>query len=236
MVMIMILNVKRFFFLSVFILATLPVQGCVYGLPYVAKGLFPKTADNLTDRNYAVVELLVQQSPYQISKKETIITAPLELDDLELQPIATPFGRLVTEQMASRLVQLGYRVHDRSLTSGRAYQLEDQSLQRVYSPSRIPIDLAQSTRTADVSNAKRTDGVTLMPQKTLNLPKTGILLTGFYTPSGTDLLVHVRLVNLQDHNIITGFDYRVPYTADLRAIAEPKKSVMDYLGHNKTWF
>lgn len=64
----------------------------------------------LAQRSYAAVDMLIQQSGSNITQN-----MPLEigvLRDLDEPGEITNFGKIVTEQIASRFVQLGYNVTD----------------------------------------------------------------------------------------------------------------------------
>ncbi len=74
---------------------------------------FDRRTVNLTDSSYAAVDALTQQLRPHVSPATPLRVA--ELTDVATPGETTPFGRHVSTQIGSRLVQLGYNVRSAPL-------------------------------------------------------------------------------------------------------------------------
>lgn len=101
----------RLFVLGTALLApALLTTGCTMAtLLENAKYRFVRDQDvNLLDTNYAAADYIVGQARGSITSNSLILTAPLKESQ---NPLATSkFARLIPEQVAARMVQLGYKV------------------------------------------------------------------------------------------------------------------------------
>ena len=90
-------------------LTVFTVSGCTAALMDTMKyGIFTTEEVNLTERNYAVADYLIQQGGDFVSKQHLIRAMPLH--DKLVPDASSDFARIMPEQMGMRLAQLGYRV------------------------------------------------------------------------------------------------------------------------------
>ena len=80
-----------------------------------ASKVFESEDVNLTARNYAVADYMIKQTDTYVTKRHLIKALPLH-DALEPQ-ISSSIGRVIPEQIGTRLAQLGYRVDLDSVSS-----------------------------------------------------------------------------------------------------------------------
>ncbi len=91
---------------GLFVLMLLFLSGCTAALMAAGQG---RSAEGLlTESSYGAADMLIQQSRSLISTETPLAIGMLT--DLDSPNEQTNFGRMVTEQIASRFVQLGYNV------------------------------------------------------------------------------------------------------------------------------
>ena len=75
----------------------------------------------MTDVNYAAADILIQQAQNFVTPKTPIIIT--HLTDLDHPGEKTNFGKLAAEQIANRLVQLGYNVSSGEVDSNQEHKV-----------------------------------------------------------------------------------------------------------------
>lgn len=100
------------------IVLTAPLGGCVTAalVDNYAAGVFQRDDINMTDRNYAAADYLVQQGKTFIGRRDLVKAVPLK--DLDEQYVTATIGKLIPEQIGVRLSQLGYVVDIADVTTG----------------------------------------------------------------------------------------------------------------------
>lgn len=89
--------------------AAILVSGCAASfLDTASRGIFQKEKVNLTERNYAAADYMIQQADTFVKKYQLIKVRPLT-DGLEPQ-MSSALGKMIPEQVGIRLAQLGYRM------------------------------------------------------------------------------------------------------------------------------
>lgn len=74
---------------------------------------------NLLDINYAAADYIVGQARGVLTSNSLILTKPLSESENPLAP--SKFGRLIPDQVAARMVQLGYKVKASSTPEARRH-------------------------------------------------------------------------------------------------------------------
>jgi TolB-like protein len=100
---------KLIIFFILMLLGTSIISGCASGYkpknhsPFVIRG-------NLVGSGYTIADRLITNLKQPINREDPIIVATfVSVDDLEE---SSTFGRLITEQISSRLSQKGYKVNE----------------------------------------------------------------------------------------------------------------------------
>jgi TolB-like protein len=146
------------------------VAGCAEPVVGLSPTLPEKTAD--------AVDRVLASVPGQIPPQATILVAtPADLTGTDIRR-SSNFGRLVSEEIAQRLVQLGYRVPEVRLAG--TMLLRDTG------------EFALSRRTQDVRRHQDAQ----------------FIVTGTYTPMGDQTYVNLKLVRLVDGLPIGAADFQ----------------------------
>jgi len=103
--------------IALFTVALIMLGGCSAAFMDTATyGVFREEDVNLDEKNYAAADYLIQQADTFVTRKHLITARPLT--DLEKPEMTSRFGKLIPEQVAVRLSQLGYRVDLRNVDTG----------------------------------------------------------------------------------------------------------------------
>ncbi len=176
--------VPRFIFAGL-IIALFFLAGCSALMESTGGG--PKKAYGLTESSYAAADMLIQQSKSFVTQE-----TPLEigiLTDLDNPNEKTNFSRMVSEQIASRFVQLGYNVMD-SYTPTMMPPAQEGSLPMSYNQ-----------------------------QNNASTPGRGAI-TGRYAVARNEVLVNLRIVEVDTGKILAAYDYRIPNSRDVRQLTK----------------
>lgn len=144
----------------------------------------PRTFGSLT---YRAVEQLAAGAGATVAPGERVlVTTLVNVDDLEQ---SSSFGRIVAEQAASRLVQLGYVVPEIRLRSRFA--------------------IRESTGELGLSRDLRQIKPDITGRTTANA-----VVTGTYAVGGQQIYVNLRMIDLTTNAVISAVDYVTPRDKD----------------------
>jgi TolB-like protein len=166
--------------------ACVPAPGD-YSTPALYETRFMPPSDaNVAAVSYAAADRLMNQVGEPLDPGKPILVASLaDIDDLER---SSAFGRMVGEQLGSRLSQLGYTVVETKLRGTIAINPNGEFV------------LSRDVRRISGTHAAQ------------------VVLAGTYTPGETEVYVNLRLVRLADSKVIASFDYSLPAGPNTRSL------------------
>lgn len=142
-------------------------------------------ADQLIASSYSGVDYLLQTSKSALDPAQPVLIATLandkKLDD------ASSFGRVIAEQIASRIVNSGYKVEDVRLRS--ALLIRKGSGEFVLS--------------RDVETLRRSSGAQA-------------IVAGTYTVAEHTVYLNIKLLSAADGRVLAAYDYTLDKTDDVR--------------------
>jgi len=151
------------------------------------------SAKSLMSYNYKAVDDLMSRTGKSVNKNTPMLVGTIgNVNDVET---SSTLGRTITEQLSARLAQKGYKVAELKLRQGISVQ-------------RGGLDTASS-------------GEYLLSRDVRNISgehKAAAALTGTYSVGAETVLVNLRLIDIRTGNVITGYDYVLPKTADVSAM------------------
>ncbi|MGZ4957778.1 MAG: FlgO family outer membrane protein [Methylomonas sp.] len=151
--------------------------------------------DDLVEVSYDAVDQLLLNLKQPLPKGSlVVINSMVNVDDLGQ---TLPFGRIVSDQIASSMHRAGYRVMGMELPTEIFAKNESGILQ-----------LPEKTKAA------------------LNAVHANAIVIGSYAPGRNHVYVSLRIVDIATQNIISSTDYSVSRGPDAKAmttIPEPKK-------------
>ena len=172
------------------------VGGCA---DYAANKYNPVTAPADTDlvrNSHDAADQLLGGSQVPLSKDRPILVASLvSVANLE---ISSNLGRIVSEQISSRLTQLGYET--------REMKFRGSFLVRKGGG-----EFVLSRRVRAISKKQEAQAV----------------ITGVYAVAENGVYVTLRLIRAEDSTVISSYDYRLPMGPDMVALLDPF-SRLDY--------
>jgi len=166
--------------------ACVPAPGD-YSTPALYETRFmPPSDTDVAAVSYAAADRLMNQVGELLDPSKLILVASLaDIDDLER---SSAFGRMIGEQLSSRLSQLGYTVVESKLRSTIAINPNGEFV------------LSRDVRRISGAHAAQ------------------VVLAGTYTPGETEVYVNLRLVRLADSKVIASFDYSLPAGPNTRSL------------------
>jgi TolB-like protein len=145
-----------------------------------------KDAD-ITVASYAAADNLVEHSQVPLEKGRNIVVATfVNINDLQ---DSSAMGRLIAEQIASRLTQQGYQVVELKLRNN--IFIKEQSGEFVLSRA-----------VQDISSAHEAQAV----------------VAGVYAVAREQVFVKASVIRPTDSAVVSAFDYQLPIGKDLRAL------------------
>ena len=162
----------------------------VAGAPLMGRCMGADKNQSLTQSSYTAADMLIQQSRSLISQE-----TPFEigvLTDLDNPNERTNFGRVVTDQIASRFVQLGYTVQD------------------VSGATMTPPSDGESPSYIQATPATGRDGIGRS------------VITGGYAVARDAVLVNLRIIDPESGKVVAAYDYSVPMTRDVRELVKSR--------------
>ena len=190
--------VFRYFFPFVFVawLILTGVSGCAKKNPpagSTGKAPFtlpdPQPYSNLLESSYAAADSLGRGLRFRgLSPDESILAASfVNIDDLAE---SSTLGRIVSEQIASRLAQHGFKIVEVKLRQESIFIEEGKG---EFLLSREVLSLGE-TRGAHA------------------------VLVGTYAVSKNFIFISVRVVRTEDNSVVTGYDYELPNDSTTRSM------------------
>ena len=144
---------------------------------------------DLVANSHRVTERLVDTSQQILDREKPIIVASLvDVTDLEQSSV---LGRIVGEQISSRLTQLGYTTREMRFRGNILVREGDG-------------ELALSRDVKKISQAQEAQAV----------------VTGVYAVANNTVYVTVRLIRAHDSLVISSFDYSLPRTENIASLLE----------------
>ena len=144
-----------------------------------------------TRANYEAVDKLIADTRSPIDKNTPLLVATIvNLDGHDQSP---RFGRLISEQVASRLTQLGFVVNEMKLDDGLYIQ-----------KSTGEILLSPDVRERSINTAP-------------------IVVTGNYAVASGYVYLTLKVLNLSDDRVITAINYVLPMTDNTQELLAPSR-------------
>ncbi|MBT5494630.1 MAG: hypothetical protein HOK54_02695 [Alphaproteobacteria bacterium] len=151
----------------------------------------PRSQDaDLVSHSYQAAENIVTSAHRQIDREKPILVASLvNVSNLRQ---SSNFGRIVSEQLTSRLAQMGYETRELKLRSSFL----------VLSGTG---ELVLSRRLKDISQKQSAQAI----------------ITGVYAVAKKNVYVTLRLISATDGRVIFAYDYVLPLGPDMIALLAP---------------
>jgi TolB-like protein len=151
---------------------------------------FPMTSKwrdtDIVTTSYAAADRLMNAAPDAVDQtKPILVTSVADIDNLDQ---SSAFGRIVSEQIASRLTQLGYMVVESKLRGTLAINANGEFM------------LSRDAR--KIAAARSAQAV----------------VTGSYAAGEESAYVSLKLVRLADAKVVAAFDYSVPMGPNTRSL------------------
>lgn len=167
--------------------AALSLGGCSrYDFPSFNQE--PKVS--MTSSSYAATDMLVSQARNFITPQTPLMVGTLS--DINQIETSSPLGRVIADQVAARLVQLGYNVTEVKLRQAVNVQQDSAGTAPAgeFVLSRNPENLASTTQAHAV-------------------------VSGTYAQAAEGVLVNLRLMDVGTGRILAAYDYTLPMSEDV---------------------
>ncbi len=168
------------------------LSGCT--ATFLDNSPFESDPVNLTESSYAATDMLVQQS-----KSVVMAETPLRvgvLMDMNNPDRLTSFGRVVASQIGARFVQLGYNV--------RASSFDEVMMMR-----------------DDAANAAGKAQDSAIPSYGGDQGAAGTaLLMGQYALARKEVLINLRIIEIDTGRVMAAYDYALPLNSDIKALVK----------------
>lgn len=152
------------------------------------------SSKSLVSYNYAGVDALMAKAGKMVNKNTPMLVGTVgNVNNVET---SSTLGRTISEQVSTRLAQKGYKVAEVKLRQGISVQNGG-------------------------SMSAASSGEFLLSRDVRNIAgehKAGAVITGTYSVGADTVLVNLRLIDVRSGNVITGYDYSLPKTADVAAM------------------
>jgi TolB-like protein len=146
-----------------------------------------KSDSDIVSNSYQAAERLISTSHQPISRDKPVLVASLvSVSNLDR---SSNFGRIVSEQISSRLTQLGYQMREMRFRSSFLVQSGTG-------------ELVLSRRLKDISRQQDAQAV----------------ITGVYAVARTSVYVTLRLIRAVDGQVISAYDYVLPIGPDTASL------------------
>ncbi len=174
-----------FLFACVLLIST--IVGCATGSQLNFEDA--KTSE-LVMANYDAADKLIQSSTQKLDKNAPIIVATIvDIDNLQR---SSRLGRLISEQVGTRLTQLGYSVIELKLR-GDIFVKRDQG------------ELLLSREVNEISRAHKAQAV----------------LVGSSAEASTHVYINVKIIGTEGNIVISAHNYALPLNANVKELARP---------------
>ncbi len=159
-------------------------------LPPQQAATAPAPGVDLVSNSYQATERLIGGSQQPLAMDRAILVASLvNVANLEQ---SSNLGRMVSEQMASRLTQLGYKT-------------KEMKLRGSFLIRRGGGEFVLSREMKDISRKQDAQAV----------------MTGVYAVANSAVFVTVRLIRAEDSVVLASHDFRLPMGPDTLALLDP---------------
>lgn len=153
----------------------------------------PRNSD-IVANSYQAAERLVGASHQPIARDKTVLVASLvNVSNLER---SSDFGRIVSEQISSRLTQMGYQMREMKFRSSFLVKSGTG-------------ELILSRKLKEISQEHDAQAV----------------ITGVYAVAKKSVYVTLRLIRAADGRVISAYDYVLPMDADMASLLAPGEQV-----------
>lgn len=155
------------------------------------------SAKTVQTATYKAADLLAGQALGVVGRDTPIAVGTLsDINDMET---STALGRMISEQLGARFVQLGYNVSEIKLRNDiNVQQVADGGVSAgEYVFTRDRAQLAGNT------NARA-------------------VVSGTYAVAGDNIVVNVRMIDVNNSRVLAAHDYTVPMNADTRRLLQTK--------------
>lgn len=140
--------------------------------------------DVVTAANYKAAEYLIEKLPKKMFKDNPLLVASfVNVDDLNQ---SSTFGRMISEQISSRLKQLGYTAIEMKLRT-EIFIKEGSG------------EFLLSRELSEISTKHSAQAV----------------VVGTYASAADRVYLTVRVINVADSRILASYDYKIPMTRDV---------------------
>ncbi|MBJ6726586.1 FlgO family outer membrane protein [Geomesophilobacter sediminis] len=180
---------KKLLFLALLLLIVPTVAGAASG----------NGATQLLEANYRAVEQMVASIPPSraLNKQKPIIVATVvNVDDLG----GSRFGRMLSEQIGTRLTNLGYSVIELKLRD------------KIFVRQGVG-ELMLSREVRDISGSQKAQAVVVGTYAES--------VGGVYPGSSGSVYVTLKIVGVTDNVVISAYDYVLPLDANIRSLLYP---------------
>lgn len=155
----------------------------------------PQRELSVVSYSYSAMDRLVEGSLAMIDPaRPVLVTTVVNAEDLN---DSSPFGRMVADQMGSRLANGGYTVHE--LKMGKSLNVKEGTGEMI-----LTRDIRAIT---DRTGAQA-------------------IVVGTYTTAKTKVFVNVKLVRAVDGRVLSAVDYDVPLTPDVKRLMGATQSAV----------
>lgn len=177
--------------LSVFLLlSVLLTAGCSR---YNYTPLDAANSKTVEKASYEAADTMASQA-YSIINRETPLAVGT-ISDVNHIESSSALGRMISEQLSARFVQLGYNVSEPKLRSHiNVQQPDDGGL-----AAGEYVTTRQSDALAAHTNAR-------------------VVVSGTYATAGDHVLINVRMIDVLNAKVLAAHDYTLPMNADVRRL------------------
>ncbi len=176
----------------------------------------------LRESSYAAADMLSQYADVHIGKYRPIAIETIAMKGRE--DIEVPIGALIAEQVSIRLSQLGYNIINRP----------DPKI-IVKEPEEKEEKGSKEEKKGFLAKLGLSDFIVEEEEEPVSIAyitkvEKGIVLTGIYNTTRTNLIVSLKMINKDNNKIIAAYEYIVPLSRDMRELAKipwEKKGFLD---------
>lgn len=160
-------------------------------LSFLVSGCALTDRNIITDSHKAAVTL-IKNAPSELKKESPLLVVSfVNIDNLEK---STTLGRLLSEQIASKLSQLGYNIKEIRLSHNKLFVMEGEG------------EFVLSRKLKNIKTSFDTNHI----------------LVGTYSIASRSVYVTSRIVRIDDSTIISSYDFKLPGSSDLWELAKDK--------------
>lgn len=175
------------------LVAALLLAGCASQPEETARVTEPDSTRPAVDielASYGAVDYLIETARAPLSADKPVVVTTL-VDNANLAQ-SSPLGRLISEQLATRLAMAGYTV--RELRFGNTLRVREGTGELVLS--------------RDLRNISRTVGAQA-------------IVVGTYTPASSRVFVNAKLIHAVSGDLLSAVDFELPMSDDVKSLVPP---------------